>query len=251
MVRHKLDAEGVSCNILLVNSKESFEAALRQEPFDLILSDYNLHGYDGVTALKHAQLVQPDVPVIIISGTVGEREGVRFLHLGATDYLLKGSLDRLVPAVERAIQEAETRRTRKRAEAALVDLRDAINQHAIVVVTDARGTIISANDKFCDVSGYSRDELVGYDYRLINSGHHSKEFMRDLWTTIQGGKVWHGEIKNRAKDGTCYWLDTTVVPFLSDDSTPRQYMAIQALITERKEAEIALAESEARYRALV
>ena len=95
VVRDKLDAEGVSCNILLVNSKESFEAALKQEPFDLILSDYNLPDYDGVTALKHAQRVQSDVPVIIISGTVGEKEGVRFLHLGATDYLLKGSLDRL------------------------------------------------------------------------------------------------------------------------------------------------------------
>jgi two-component system cell cycle sensor histidine kinase/response regulator CckA len=240
VVRHKLDAGALSCDVLLVNSKDSFEAALRQEPFDLILSDYDLPGYDGVAALKLAQLAQPDVPVIIISGTVGEEEGVRCLHLGATDYLLKDRLDRLVPAVQRAIQEAEARRTRKGVEAALVDLRDAVNLHAIVAVTDTRGTITFVNDKFCDVSGYRREELIGQDHRIINSGHHPKEFMRDLWTTIKSGNAWHGEIKNKAKNGSYYWLDTTIVPFLNDDGTPRQYMAIRGVITERKEAELAL-----------
>src|ERR1700674_2633322 len=113
MIRHKLDVEGVSCDILLANSQDSFEAALTRESFDLIISDYNLPGYDGITALKHAQETQPDVPVILISGTVGEEEAVRCLHIGATDYLLKARLDRLVPAVQRALREAETRRTRR------------------------------------------------------------------------------------------------------------------------------------------
>ena len=108
------------CDIRLTNSKASFEAALAAGTFDLIISDYNLPGYDGVTALKHAQATQPDVPVILISGTVGEEEAVKCLQFGATDYLLKGRLDRLAPAVRRAIEEAEARLTRKRAEAALV-----------------------------------------------------------------------------------------------------------------------------------
>jgi CheY-like chemotaxis protein len=113
MIRHKLEAEGVACDMVTVGTKDGFEAALAREPFDLILSDYNLPGYDGVSALTYAQQARPDAPVILISGTVGDEEGVRCLHLGATDYLLKDRLERLVPAVQRAIQEAEARRTRK------------------------------------------------------------------------------------------------------------------------------------------
>src|ERR1700704_3213212 len=124
MIRHRLDVADVSCDIVLVNSKDSFEAALTREPFALIISDYNLPGYDGVTALKQAQATQPDVPVILISGTVGEEEAVKCLHIGATDYLLKARLERLVPAVQRAILEARTRTERRQADAAVRDERD-------------------------------------------------------------------------------------------------------------------------------
>ena len=115
MVRYKLDVGGVACVTLLANSKETFETALTQASFDLILVDYNLPGYDGILALKHARETQPDVPVILISGTLGEEEAVKCLQIGATDYLLKERLHRLVPAVQRAIQEAEIRLDRKRA----------------------------------------------------------------------------------------------------------------------------------------
>ncbi len=129
LVRQKLDVERVSCEIFLANSKDSFEAALTRESFDLILSDYNLPGYDGLTALKQAQQTQPDVPVILISGTVGEEEAVKVLQIGATDYLLKDRLDRLVPAVHRAIKEAETRRTRKLAEQALLQREQTLREN--------------------------------------------------------------------------------------------------------------------------
>ncbi|NJR21292.1 MAG: PAS domain S-box protein [Richelia sp. CSU_2_1] len=155
-----------------------------------------------------------------------------------------GVLRMITDISDRKQAEAELRQTLKELEFE----KFALDQSAIVSITDEFGVITYVNDQFCELFQYSREEPIGKTHKLVNSGYHSADFFKELWSTIRQGNVWRGEMKNRAKDGTYFWLDTTIVPCLDARGEPHQYVAIRKDITDKKQAEESLRLSESKLR---
>ncbi|GED59355.1 EAL domain-containing protein [Brevibacillus formosus] len=130
----------------------------------------------------------------------------------------------------------------------LADVKYALDQSTILAITDHKGIILRANEQFCRISKYERSELIGKDHRILNSGYHPKGFFKEMWSCIRSGQVWRGEIRNRAKDGSYYWVDTTIVPFKNQAGEIYQYLSIRSDITARKQMEDELKRSEEKYR---
>ncbi len=168
----------------------------------------------------HKKLSGEEFPVEV-SLTVIEFKGEFVLHTSWRDIT-----DRKQHQMHLALKNRE-----------LIFKQSALDEHAIVSTTDIEGNIISANDKFCSINGYTQEELIGQNHRILKSEEHSREFFVNLWGTVTQGLPWHGEIKDAKKNGETYWSKTTIVPFLDDDGKPFQYMAVRTDITDRKTAE--------------
>jgi PAS domain S-box-containing protein len=232
---------------------------LEREKFQLVISDYRLADESGEDVVLAARQRQPEAPVFIITGNSHEMpawlsDGRAVARVFSKPFApgnllaaVKEALD-AAPGKEATPHPMASHPVAPNFQAAVVLPRGVeemvhrvVDQESIIAITDKKGTIVYANDRFCEISGYSRSELLGQNHRLLKSGAHPAVFYKTLWGTILSGRTWRGEICNRAKDGRLYYVDTTITP-LREEGLITHFIALRTDITARKEAEQALAE---------
>ena len=248
LVHATLNDGGVECEILRVQTHADFVAALESGGFDLILADYSLPSFDGLSALEVAQEMSPDIPFVLVSGALGEERAIEALKSGATDYVLKQRLERLVPAVQRALREAEERTERKRAEEALREseerFRATFEQAAVGISHNSLdGRWLRVNQRLCDIVGYSREELLEKTFQDIT---HPDDLDADLEKVHQllAGKIETYSMQKRylKKGGSVAWINLTVSLVREPSGEAKYFIAVIEDITERKQAGEALQE---------
>jgi two-component system, cell cycle sensor histidine kinase and response regulator CckA len=267
-----IDAE-YQLRIERVETEDMFTASLRDKVWDLILADFKLPGFDAFGALRIRNEICPDTPFICVSGSIGEETAIELLKSGAVDYVIKDRPDRLPFAVERALEEAREKKIRQQKDEALKDayrqlkasqlamlslLEDlkaenqarqareaelqkvtmAVEQVGeMVMITDPQGTIQYVNPAFTDVTGYSREEVIGQNPRLLKSGKQDREFYQCLRATLTDGRTFHGRMVNKRKDGTLFTEDATISPVKDASGRILNYVAVKRDVTEHLRAE--------------
>ena len=214
---------------------------------DVLVLDVYMPDASGpeLAAVLREREEQLHLPILFLSAETDISQQLLALNLGGDDFLVKPVRpEHLVAAITaRAKRSREHKALRRRLETKLYESERehlALNQHAIVSIADRAGNITYVNDKFCKISGYTNDELMGQNHRILKSGVHAPEFYHELWRTIAAGNIWQGEICNRSKDGSLYWVASTITPFLDIQGEPYQYVSIRTDITHVKTAEAAM-----------
>jgi PAS domain S-box-containing protein len=253
LIRARLVKEGLRPEIQRVDSRDDFAEGLRQRPLDLILADYSLPSFDGLEALELARVHAPDTPFLFVSGVIGEDVAIESLKRGATDYVLKHRLERLGPAVQRALTETLERVERRRAEAALRESErrhrltlDSVRDYAILTM-DTQGRITGCNAGAERVLGFREDELVGrpasvfYTPEDVEAGIPRRELDRAGARGVGDDERWY-----LRKDGTRFWGSGLVMPLLDEAGQLQGFTKVVRDVSERKQAEEALREADRR-----
>ncbi len=264
-LRYKSLMEGASdaivifdCQGNIIEANHQAEILLGYSKVELIASTFDqLRPPTEKAQASHFKKIDQQVHSRLSDVNFRRKDGV-FTPVDMAAAVIEINGENIIQAILRDIsdrkrleaQRQQAEQDLKRLVQELSDFKFALDQAAIVATTDAKGVIIYANDRFCEVSGYDREELLGQTHRLVNSGHHPSSFIADLWRTIRRGEIWRGELCNRTKQGELYWVQSTLVPFLDGQGKPFQYLTIRFDITDRKQAENTIRQQASREKLL-
>jgi two-component system, cell cycle sensor histidine kinase and response regulator CckA len=230
----ELSRAGFDVSWRRVDTAVDMTAALNEQRWDLVLSDFRMPRFSGLEALSLVQSTLQDVPFILVSGAVGQDVAVDMMRAGAHDYVAKDRLFRLAPAVIRELREAETRRAHRRAEQELRKMAMVVEQiPSVVVITDLDGNIEYVNPRFTELTGYTRDEMQGRNPRILKSGITPDEQYRELWDTVAAGGEWRGTFHQRRKDGTTFDEEAVIRPMRDRQGRITHYFKLGEDVTAK------------------
>lgn len=203
---------------------------------DLILTDIEMPNINGVEFLTKIREVDSELPVIIITIFKDINQLINTIKLKITDYIVKPmQLNTTLKIMTRIIEDIENEKVVEKQRSELVIYKDILDKENLVSETDLKGVITYANDIFCEVSGYTKEELIGQPHNIVRHPDVSRAVYKELWDTIQDKKTWKGKIKNKTKDGSAYYVQSTIFPILDNEGNIEKYVGSRFLITEQEE----------------
>ncbi len=252
LIKEELLNNRFDFEIKVVDTEEEFISGIHNYKPDVILSDYSLPQFTGFEALEIAKKLVPDIPFIIVTGSLTEETAVESMKRGAWDYVIKENLVRLSSAIENSLKLKEEKDKNILVEKQLLKLSTAVTQSPnVIVITDLNGIIEYVNPRFTDLTGYTSNEAVGQSSNILNSGEQPDEHYIELWKTISSGKEWHGEFHNKKKNGELFWELATISSIIDKKGNTINYLKVAKDVTETKKTEELLRDSEEQYRAVV
>ena len=234
LVERELRLAGFELVVSRPETAQELQLVLDEQQWDLVIADYSMPHFDGLSALRLVREHDEDLPFILISGKIGEETAVEVLKAGAHNYIMKDRIKLLGPAVSQALQDTQRQRQAKELARLNRVLARVVEQSPVsVLVTDTNGVIQHVNPKLCSLTGYTADELIGQKPSVFKSDNLTPEQYQQLWETIHAGQVWTGIFQNRKKDGSLFWEQSTISPVRDDSGTIIQFVAVKEDISDR------------------